>query len=105
MTDFILIDGVSNEVANTPEALFTSTNDNGTKIKTFVAYNSTGINRSFKVFIGNTVKAVIPLKILIRNKTYIGSEVIGQVLKKGQSLFTESSLEDSIEFRSTGENQ
>ena len=102
MADFTLVDGQTNPSDNTIKVFYTSPSNQGTLIKAFTAYNDTGVNQSFKVFI-NGSKAIVPLKKLIRNKTYVGSEVIGQEIPPGGTLSMEQSSAGSIHFRVTGE--
>lgn len=102
MADFTLVDGETNSSDNAIKVFYTSPSNQGTLIKAFTAYNDTSANQSFKVYI-NSSKAVIPLKILIRNKTYVGTEVIGQEIPPGGSLSMEQSSAGSIHFRVTGE--
>lgn len=102
MADFTLVDGQTNSSNNTIKVFYSSPSNQGTLIKAFTAYNDTTANQSFKAFI-NSSKAIIPLKILIRNKTYIGSEMIGQEIPPGGTLSMEQSSAGSIHFRVTGE--
>jgi len=102
MTDFTLVDGETNSSDNTTKVFYTSPDNQGTLIKAFTAYNDTSANQSFKAYI-NSSKAIIPFKVLIRNKTYIGAEIIGQEIPPGGSLSMEQSSAESIHFRVTGE--
>ncbi len=100
----VLVNSRQNVSANTIENFYTS--PTGTTITAFTATNSTGSNKSYKAYIydssGTMLEAIIPLKIVIRSKTDLGSPIINQFIPKGGTLRIESSEADSISFRVSG---
>lgn len=107
MATAVLANGVKNTVADTPQTIYTSPAAGaGTIITAFTATNNTTANRTFKAYIyasGETsAPAILPLKVLIRNKFDPGSAIVNHVIPAGGSLRVESDLADSISFYVTG---
>lgn len=103
-TDSVLVDGVTATLANTLEVIFSASED--TLIKAVTASNATNVNASYVMNIvplsGDTTKPEIPFKVVVRLKSDLGAEVVGQVIPKGGTLRIETSAADSISFRVTG---
>jgi len=103
----VLVNSEQSQIANTVEVFYTSpSGGDGTVITAFTATNNTGSNRSYKAYIfdatGNLLDAIIPLKIIIRNKTDLGSPIINHFIPENGTLRMESDLESSIAFRVSG---
>ena len=103
--EFTLIANAQNASANTVEALFTAGAD--TLITAFTVSNSTGVNRSYKVYIydsaGVPAGPVAPIKFVTSNRGFdITVPVIGHVVPKGGTIRAESSAANSLIFRATG---
>ncbi len=103
--DTALVDGVVNSTSNTLEILFTATDD--TIIKAVTVTNTTGVNASYVMNIvpssGDVGNPEIPFRVVIRQKSDLGAELIGHVIPKGGTLRAESSLAGSIAYRVTGQ--
>ena len=107
MADIVLVASVTNGAADSIEQLYGSpTGGDGTIITAFSAINNSGVNASYKAYIydstGAAVDAVIPVKIVVRNRFDVGASITNQLIPAGGSLRTESSAADSITFRVSG---
>lgn len=107
MTQAVLVDGVTNSLADTVETFYTSPADGGgTIISAFTATNNTGANRTYRGYIynisGDPIGAVSPLKVIIRNRFDGGTALVNHIIPPGGTLRMESDLADSIVFRVTG---
>ena len=103
----VLVNSAQSQVADTVEVFYTvPTGGEGTVITAFTATNNTGSNRSYKAYIfdatGDLLEAIIPLKIIIRSKTDLGSPIINQFIPPGGTLRMETDLANSIAFRVSG---
>ena len=100
----VLVNSKQSQAANTIEVFYTS--PNGTTITAFTATNNTGSNKSYKAYIfdssGTLLEAIIPVKIVIRNKVDLGSPIINQFIPKSGTLRMESSEASSLSFRVSG---
>jgi hypothetical protein len=106
-TDVILVNSGQNTLADTIQDFYTSpASGAGTLIAAFTATNNTGANQSYKAYIydstGGLIDAVIPLKIVVRNRFDLGAGIVNHLIPPGGSLRMESSAADSIAFRVTG---
>ena len=105
MANNVLVNSVTSNAANTIETIYTAPAD-GTIITAWTATNNTGSNRSYRAYIfdlsGAVLQAVIPLKIIIRNRFDLGSGITNQFIPGGGSIRVESDLADSIVFRISG---
>ena len=107
MTDTVLVNSVQNSSANVVESFYISpTSKGGTLINAFTASNNTDSNKTYKAYIydasGTALNAVIPQKIVVRNRFDLGPSIVGQLIPAGGSLRMESSAAASIAFRVTG---
>lgn len=109
MTDIVLVLNEQSLIADTVESFYTApVSGEGTIIKSFTATNDTGVNRSYKAYIfgpTGTPDAVVPFKVVIRNRFDSAPGLIGQVIPAGGSLRMESSLTNSISWYVTGKEQ
>ena len=107
MADKVLVNSVENVDADTVETLYTSpTAGDGTVITAFSAINNSGINASYKAYLydkaGAVISAVIPIKIVVRNRFDVGASITNQLIEPGGSLRTETSAAGGITFRVSG---
>lgn len=110
MTDSILAFNAKVSAADTVETIYTApTLGAGVKIKSFSATNNTPASVSYKAYIYNSagvpVSAIIPLKIVVRDRFDSGTAAVGQVIPPGGTLRVECSEADSINFYVTGLEQ
>jgi len=106
-TNKVLINSIQNTVGGAIQNFYQSPpSGNGTLISAFTATNNTGANRTYRAYIydstGSLLEAVIPLKIVVRNRFDLGSAIVNHLIPSGGSLRIESDLEDSIVFRVSG---
>jgi len=95
MTDIAIIQNKTNAAPDVIEAFYTDSSINGTRVKAFTASNSTETSISYKAYIydstGVLVSAVIPMTIVVRDRTSYGQGIVNQVIPPGGSLRVESS--------------
>ncbi len=105
MSNTVLVNSLTNTLANTIETIYTAP-PNGTIITSWTATNNTGSNRIYKAYIfgldGLPLQAIIPLKIIIRDRFDLGSGITNQFVPGGGTIRVESDLADSIVFRISG---
>lgn len=105
MANTVIVESVTNDAANTIEDIYTAPPD-GTIITAWTATNNTGSNRTYKAYIfditGTPLQAIIPLKIIIRNRFDLGPGITNQFIPGGGTIRVESDLADSIVFRVSG---
>lgn len=107
MVDIVLVDSKDNGVADGIEQFYQSpSGGNGTIITAFSAINNSGVNASYKAYIydstGAAISAVIPIKIVVRNRFDVAPSITNQLIPNGGSLRMESSAAGSITFRVSG---
>ena len=107
MTDIVLVNSTTNAAANSVESFYTSpTSSDGTLITAFSAINNSGVNASYSAYLydssGGLINAVIPSKIVVRNRFDIGPSITNQLIEPGGSLRMESSAIGAITFRVSG---
>lgn len=107
MTDIVLVPSVTNTAANTIEVFYTApSSSDGTLITAFSAINNSGVNASYKAYIydssGAVVDAVIPRKIVVRDRFDTAPSITNHLIPNGGSLRMESSAANSITFRVSG---
>lgn len=107
MTAALLVDSAQNTAADTVESFYTAPSGNSVRITAFTAANNTESSKTYKAYIydalGNPKDAVIPQKIVVRDKFDLGASIVGQIIPSGGSLRMESSDSASISFRVTGD--
>jgi hypothetical protein len=107
MAETILVNSAQNATANVIQTFYTSpAGQGGTLIQAFTATNNTDSNKTYKAYIydasGTALDAVIPLKIIVRDRFDLGSSSVGQLIPAGGTLRMESNEALSIAFRVTG---
>lgn len=110
MAKVTMFSGVQNSQPDVVEKLYdspeSSSGGKGTEILAFSATNSEEASASYKVYIydagGDPVKAIVPQKIVVRDRFDLGASSIGQIIPPGGSLRVESSTAESIAFFGTG---
>lgn len=107
MTDIVLVPSSQNATADTIETFYTSpSSSDGTLITAFSASNNSGANAWYEAYIydssGAAVGAVIPTKIVIRDKSDLGAAITNQLIPNGGSLRMKTSLAGAIDFRVSG---
>lgn len=107
MATNVLVNSTQNTLTNTIQTFYTSPADGaGTVITAFTATNNSGSNRTYKAYIfdssGDSLEAVTPLKIVVRNRFDPGSSIVNHLIPAGGTLRMETDLQDTIVFRVTG---
>lgn len=107
MTDIVLVNCATNSASNSIEVFYTSpSSSDGTLITAFSAINNSGVNASYKAYIydssGLSLGAVVPTKIVVRNRFDTAPSIINHLIPSGGSLRMESSAANSITFRVSG---
>lgn len=108
MTDKVLVFNESSGFPDTIEQFYLSpTSGLGTKIKAFTVANSTESSKSYKAYIyssaGTLVSPIVPLSIVVRDKTDFAPSALNQVIPAGGTLRIESSDSSSLNFYVTGQ--
>jgi hypothetical protein len=107
MTDTVLVNSAQNASANAIQIFYTSpTGQGGTLINAFTASNNTDSNKTYKAYIydasATALTAIIPQKIVVRDRFDLGPSIVGQLIPAGGTLRMESSAAASVAFRVTG---
>ncbi len=108
MATNVLVNSAQNTTVDTIQTFYTSpgTPGIGTIITAFTASNNTTSSKTYKGYIfdssGTILNAVIPQKIVVRDRFDLGPSIVGQIIPPGGSLRMESSDALSIAFRVTG---
>ena len=112
MSDIVLVDNKKNTLADTVEILYTAPSGptaQGVKIKAFTAANSSATSVSYKAYIydsaGAAVDPVVPLKIVVKDKSDYAPGAVNHVIPAGGTLRMESSQADALNFYVTGSVQ
>lgn len=101
-----LIEGFSNAKTNTVEIAYLASKD--TLITAFTVTNNTGVNRSYKAYIydsvGNASGAVQPRKFVTAIRGFdLAPAIVGHIVRKGGTIRVESSAAGSLVFRASGQ--
>ena len=110
MTDIVLVNSVSNTLDDTIEKFYdspsASSGGQGTRISAFTASNNSPASATYKAYIydssGALKAAVVPQKIIVKDRFDLAPSIIGHVIPVGGSLRMESSTAGAITFRVTG---
>tara|TARA_R110000823_G_C15498774_1_gene452911 strand:+ start:87 stop:419 length:333 start_codon:yes stop_codon:yes gene_type:complete len=107
MAEIILVNSAQNALSNDIQLFYTSpATGAGTLINAFTATNNTDSNKTYKAYIydasATALDAVIPLRIIVRNRFDLGPSIVGQLIPAGGTLRMESSASQSVTFRVTG---
>jgi len=110
MADTPIINNAKISSSNTITALYTSPSGGaGTIITAFTVSNNSGINASYKAYIfdssGSAVDAIIPFKIVIRDRFDSGASIVNQVVPPGGTIRAENNTANSLSFYATGREQ
>ncbi len=109
MADAVLVNSALNTVVDTIEIFFTSpVSGGGTRITAFTASNNGAASASYKAYIfdssGTVLEAVVPQKIVVKDRFDLGPSIVGQLIPNGGTLRMETSSLTTIAFRVTGNN-
>lgn len=107
MAEQVLVNSVQNIVVDTIETFYTApASGGGTRITAFSASNNTTSSKTYKAYIfdasGTVLSAVVPQKIIVRDRFDLAPSIVGQLILPGGTLRMESSAATSIAFRVTG---
>jgi len=107
MAETVLVNSLKSVAADTIESFYVSpANGGGTEITSFTAANNTTSSKSYKGYIfdasGTVLDAVIPLRIIVRDKFDTGASIVGQLIPAGGTLRFESNAIAGISWRVTG---
>ena len=107
MAEAILVNSAQNISADSIQTFYTSpARGSGTSVTAFTASNNTASSKTYKGYIfdasGDLLTAVIPQKIIVKDRFDLGPSMIGQLIPPGGTLRMESSDALSIAFRVTG---
>lgn len=105
MAEAILVNSKKTAEADSIQIFYTA-DVGGTKVTAFTASNNTVSSVSYKAYIydesGEELAAVIPQKIVVRDRFDLGPSIIGQLIPPRGTLRMETSTFNSIAFRVTG---
>lgn len=110
MADIVLVNSVANTLNDTIEKFYdspaASSGGQGTRISAFTASNNSTASASYKAYIydssGAAKAAVVPLKIVVKDRFNLAPSIVGHIIPPGGSLRMESSTAGAITFRVTG---
>lgn len=110
MSDSILVNAQLIDTADTVTALYTSPSSGaGTLITAFTVSNNSTASASYKAYIydstGSLVNAVVPMKIVVRDRYDLAPSAINHVIPAGGSLRVENSTAYSLSFTLSGREQ
>jgi hypothetical protein len=94
----VLVDNQVNAVVDVIENFFTAAAD--TRIEAFTASNNTEVVQDYDAYLGSATAAIVPRQYIVRDKNHLGTGIVGQLLKAGESLYLRSS--GGISFYITG---
>jgi hypothetical protein len=95
---FVLVDNELNSAVDVVESFFLAAGD--TRIESFTASNNTAIVQDYDAYLGSNTVAIVPRQYIVRDKNHLGTGIVGQVLKAGDSLYLRSS--GGVSFYITG---
>ena len=95
-----------NTITDSQQTLYTSPSTGaGTRIDSFTAANTGGINASYAAYIDNGISdnaPIIPFNIVVWGESDLGIGLVNQVVPPGASIKVESSLLSGIYFTVSG---
>ena len=108
MTQSVLVNSAQNSSPDTIQVFYEAPDSGtGVVVGTFTATNNTTQSASYKGYIydstGSLLNAVIPQKIVVRDRFDLGPSIVGHLIPRGGTLRMESSTASSIAFRVTGD--
>jgi hypothetical protein len=110
MTDTVLILNATIAAPDVITTLFTAaTSGQGAIVTAFTASNNSGASASYKAYIydqtGSLVAAVVPMKIVVRDRFDTAPSMVNQVVPAGGSIRVENSTGDALSFYASGREQ
>lgn len=110
MTDSVIINNTKISAPDVVTTLFTSsTAGQGTIITAFTVTNNSAASASYKAYIvdsaGVVGDAVVPQKIVVRDRFDSAPSIVNQVVPAGGSIRAQNSTGDALNFYATGRNQ
>ena len=110
MDDSVLINNTKISAADTVTIVYTSPSAGaGTIITAFTASNNSAASASYKAYIVDLTAVVgdpvIPLQIVVKDKTDSGAPIVNQVVPAGGTIRVENSTGDALNFYATGRAQ
>jgi hypothetical protein len=104
MAEKILVFNAKNAAADTIQTFYPAEVD--TQILTFTASNDSAASVSYKAYVygeTGTPDAVVPQKIVVKDRFDLGASIVGKLIPAGGSLRMETSDADALLFNVTGE--
>jgi hypothetical protein len=110
MPDSVLVSNTTITAPDVITTLYTApTGGQGTIITAFTASNNSEASASYKAYIydqtGSLVAAVVPMKIVVRDRFDTAPSMVNQVVPAGGSIRAENSTGDAINFYASGREQ
>ena len=108
--DSVLIPNLTISTVDTITSLYTSPSAGaGTVIRSFTVSNNSAASASYKAYIvdsgGIVGDPVIPLQIVVKDKTDSGPGIVNQVVPASGTIRVENSTGDALNFYATGRAQ
>ena len=104
MSAVLMINSAENSEVDTVELMFTD-RGTGTRITAFTASNSGPSSVTYKAYLydstGDELPAVVPQTIVVKDRSSLGVQLLGQLIPPSGSLRIESS--GPLAFRATGD--
>ena len=104
MAAVLMINSAQNAAVDTIEPMYTD-GGSGTRITAFTASNSGPSSVTYQAYIydssGSELPAVVPQTIVVKDRSSLGAQLLGQFIPQGGSLRLESS--GPLTFRATGD--
>lgn len=103
----VLVNSAQSTAVDTIESFYTSPAQGaGTTITAYTAANNTTSNRNYKGYIfdatGSLLDAVVPNRIIVRDRFDPGASIVGQLIPAGGTLRFESDAIAGISWRVIG---
>jgi hypothetical protein len=106
-TSILLVNKATNNIANTPEKIYTApSSGNGTIITAVTVANNSESNKSYKAYIVNTDELPEhpqrPFRIVLWANIDLATGIDGQTIPPGGSLYVEANAANSVYFTVSG---
>lgn len=110
MADLVMVNSAQNTIVDTIQTFFTAlpsgNGGTGARVTAFTASNNGTASASYKAYIfdatGTVLEAVIPQKIVVKDRFDLGPSIVSQIIPPGGTLRMETSSLNTITFRVTG---
>ena len=103
-----LVNNFVNSIADTVQTAFSSdATGGGTRIDSFTASNTSGVNASYSVYIDdgvNPVQAIIKDKIVVWSTNDLGIGIVNQTVPPNATIKIEATAINSIYFTIAGQS-